>query len=339
MQLPPGPSRRGPERPGYLETRRFDPASGSHEHDRDEHERGCGPEHAGYRISQRDRCGFESRPGPKGPGSSTVEQLPVCITTTAASRGIPSTLACGPEWSGYQGERPASAGRRGFESRLRSSAHTRRPAHHDRRLDTTERRSACRTWSSTSRARALPSGSSGVSRRRAVLLNRPGYHGGAYVHVFVEDTSRRGFRRDGYPSPRFRLEIADCTNRIRLEFDVETPGGRENSLYKIETLIGSLRRFQAGLQAEAELRAEREGDARRRPSSGRRHYHHERRANGLPEAHHDAPTSAVGADPGLDAGAQLGRRLHVVGRRLDTTPSLPRPRLRGRHATTRRSGR
>ena len=92
-----------------------------------------------------------------------------------------------------------------------------------------------------------------------ILLNRPGYHGDAYVHVFVEDTSRRGFRRDGYPSPRFRLEIADCTNHIRLEFDVETPGGRENSLYKIETLIGSLRRFQAGLQAEAELRAEREG--------------------------------------------------------------------------------
>jgi hypothetical protein len=91
-----------------------------------------------------------------------------------------------------------------------------------------------------------------------ILLNRPGYHAGAYVHVFVEDTRRR-FRRDGYPSPRFRLEIADCTNHIRLEFDVETPGSRENSLCKIETLIGSLRRFQAGLQAEAELRAEREG--------------------------------------------------------------------------------
>ncbi len=92
-----------------------------------------------------------------------------------------------------------------------------------------------------------------------ILLNHPGYHAGAYIHVFVEDTSRRRFRPDGYPSPRFRLEIADCANHIRLEFDVETAGGRENSLYKIETLIGSLRRFQAGLQAEAELRAEREG--------------------------------------------------------------------------------
>jgi hypothetical protein len=91
-----------------------------------------------------------------------------------------------------------------------------------------------------------------------ILLNHPGYHAGAYVHVFVEDTSRRRFRSDGYPSPRFRLEIADCTNHIRLEFDVETPGGRENSRHKIETLIGSLQRFQAGVQAEAELRVERE---------------------------------------------------------------------------------
>ena len=90
-----------------------------------------------------------------------------------------------------------------------------------------------------------------------LLLNRPGYHGGAYVHVFVENTSRRRFR-DGFPSPRLRLEITDCSNHIRLEFDVETEGSRENSLFKIATLIDSLQRFQAGLQAEADLRVARE---------------------------------------------------------------------------------
>lgn len=90
------------------------------------------------------------------------------------------------------------------------------------------------------------------------LLNLPGYHAGAYVRLFVEDTSRRRFRRDRYPSPRFVLEIADCTNHIRLEFDVETPGGRENARFKISTLIGSLERFQAGLEAEADLRVARE---------------------------------------------------------------------------------
>ena len=90
------------------------------------------------------------------------------------------------------------------------------------------------------------------------LLNLPGYHAGAYVRVFVEDTSRRRFRRDGFPSPRLLLEIADCTNHIRLEFDVETPGSCENSLFKIATLIDSLQRFQAGLEAEADLRVARE---------------------------------------------------------------------------------
>jgi hypothetical protein len=60
------------------------------------------------------------------------------------------------------------------------------------------------------------------------------------------------------PSPRLTLEIADCTNTIRLEFAVETDGYRENSLFKIATLIDALHRFEAGLRAEAELYADRE---------------------------------------------------------------------------------
>ena len=91
-----------------------------------------------------------------------------------------------------------------------------------------------------------------------IRLNLPGYHAGAYVRVFVEDTARRRFRRDRYPSPRFMLEIADCTNHIRLEFDIETAGSRVNAGFKIATLIGSLQRFQAGLEAEADLRVARE---------------------------------------------------------------------------------
>ena len=90
------------------------------------------------------------------------------------------------------------------------------------------------------------------------LLNRPGYHGDAYVRVLVEDTSHRRVRRGRIPSPRFELEIADCTNTIRLEFDVSTAGDRENSLFKIATLIGALERFHNGLAEEAELRAQRE---------------------------------------------------------------------------------
>ena len=87
-------------------------------------------------------------------------------------------------------------------------------------------------------------------------LNRPAFDGGAYVRVFVEDTSNRKRRRQR--SPRLKLRIADCVNQVNLEFSVDTADQRENSLYKIETLIAALEHFRYGLAAEAELRAMRE---------------------------------------------------------------------------------
>ena len=88
-------------------------------------------------------------------------------------------------------------------------------------------------------------------------LNRPGLYGDAFVRVFVEDTTAR--RRNG--EARLVLEIADCTNTINLEFSLETGQLRENSLFKVDTLLGALQRFRAGLAAEAELAEQR---ARRR---------------------------------------------------------------------------
>ena len=93
-------------------------------------------------------------------------------------------------------------------------------------------------------------------------LNRPGLYGDAYVRVFVEDTSAR---RGG--DPFFELEIADCSNTINLEFAVHTAEYRENSLFKVDTLIGALQRFRDGLAAEVEL-AER--SASTRPKGGAR---------------------------------------------------------------------
>ena len=92
-------------------------------------------------------------------------------------------------------------------------------------------------------------------------LNRPAFDGGAYVRVYVEDTSHRKLRRGRLPSPRLRLRIADCANQVNLEFSVDSAELRENSLYKIETLIAALERFRTGLVAEAELQAQREGRA------------------------------------------------------------------------------
>jgi hypothetical protein len=90
------------------------------------------------------------------------------------------------------------------------------------------------------------------------LLNLPEYDGGAYVRVFVEDTTGAR-RRRSVPDPRIRLRIADCTNTIALEFCIDSPECRQNSLHKIDTLLGALQRFREGLAAEAELYEHREG--------------------------------------------------------------------------------
>jgi len=100
------------------------------------------------------------------------------------------------------------------------------------------------------------------------LLNLPGYYGEAHVRVFVEDTSRRHakrwLRRAVPPSPRLVLQITDCFNEINLEFDLTSAGLRENSLYKVDTLLGALHRFRGGLAVEAELYEQRELELRGR---------------------------------------------------------------------------
>jgi hypothetical protein len=90
------------------------------------------------------------------------------------------------------------------------------------------------------------------------VLNRPAFDGGAHVRAFVEDTSTHRIRRRRLPSPRLKLRITDCVNEINLEFSLDTAEVRENSLYKIATLIAALERFRDGLGVEAELRAQRE---------------------------------------------------------------------------------
>jgi len=96
------------------------------------------------------------------------------------------------------------------------------------------------------------------------FLNLPGFHGGAYVLAYVEDTSERGFVRDNGCDdeectrcphnfePRMILELADCSDRIQLEFDVDSESGRANSLHKLDTLLAALRVFRQGIEDEFE---------------------------------------------------------------------------------------
>jgi hypothetical protein len=87
-------------------------------------------------------------------------------------------------------------------------------------------------------------------------LNHREFDGGAEVRVFVEDTSRGPLNE--LRSPRLTLRITDCSNEVNLEFGVESPELRDNSLFKIEALLQALARFHGGLIAEAALYAERE---------------------------------------------------------------------------------
>ena len=93
------------------------------------------------------------------------------------------------------------------------------------------------------------------------FLNLPGFHGGAYVVAFVEDTTDRTPRCDPYCDdgcsdcprnfePRMILEIADCSRRVNLEFDLDLEEARANSLHKVDTLIAALRVFRKGLVEE-----------------------------------------------------------------------------------------
>jgi hypothetical protein len=105
------------------------------------------------------------------------------------------------------------------------------------------------------------------------FLNLPGFHGGAYVVVYVEDTSDREItKRDllGYegtryvnPRPRVILEIADCSERISLEFELDSELDVENSLHKVDTLVAALAELRAGLVDEARLYRRRESDVER----------------------------------------------------------------------------
>ena len=86
-------------------------------------------------------------------------------------------------------------------------------------------------------------------------------HGGAYVYVYVEDTSERELHYDAdceadcdcCPSnfePRLVLEIADCNHRVALAFDADTAAGRENSLHKLDTLAAAIGVFRVALELE-----------------------------------------------------------------------------------------
>jgi hypothetical protein len=97
---------------------------------------------------------------------------------------------------------------------------------------------------------------------KRTLLNLPGFHMDAHVYVYVEDTSQRERGSDNF-HPMLILEIADCTRRIALEFEIDTDESRANSLHKLDTLTSALRLFREAMVAEFEPYDRREQDRER----------------------------------------------------------------------------
>ena len=107
------------------------------------------------------------------------------------------------------------------------------------------------------------------------FLNLPGFHCGAYVVAYVEDTNARPLER--IPSgrlfnfePRLVLEIADCSERINLEFELHSALARKNAFHKVDTLIEALAAFRAGLGEEARLYRKRQALVRASDEPARR---------------------------------------------------------------------
>ena len=108
-----------------------------------------------------------------------------------------------------------------------------------------------------------------------VFLNLPGFHGGAYIFTYVEDTTERGLARDCDDpectqctynfEPQMILELSTGSQDILFTFDVDSEDGRANSLHKVDTLLAALRVFRQGLVEEFEPydRRERELEASR----------------------------------------------------------------------------
>ena len=108
------------------------------------------------------------------------------------------------------------------------------------------------------------------------FLNFPGFHDGAYIVAYVEDTrprridaarSRRSFPSDPVPRARTILEIADCGERINLEFSLHNELRVQNSLHKVDSLLHALTEFRAGLVEEAQLYAQRKASCEKRQAS------------------------------------------------------------------------
>jgi len=87
---------------------------------------------------------------------------------------------------------------------------------------------------------------------RKEFLNLPGHHGMANIVAYIVDDKwdkSDKLERD----VDIKLDIADCSRVISMSIDDYSKDDRENSLYKVDTLIEVLSDFKKALKKEFKL--------------------------------------------------------------------------------------
>jgi len=88
------------------------------------------------------------------------------------------------------------------------------------------------------------------------FLNTPGFHSTGHILAYVERTQNR---------VDVNFTLADCSRQIDLCFDLDSPEGRSNSIYKLDLLIKSLQQFRKAFKAECAVQEKREAIASTKP--------------------------------------------------------------------------
>lgn len=95
------------------------------------------------------------------------------------------------------------------------------------------------------------------------FLNLPNNHSTASI-VFRADVDKE-FKdnklTDTYLNSSF--QISDCSNKINLEFSVDTKESFENSLFKLDTLLNGIRKFRSAIVKAREIKIEYEKNTKK----------------------------------------------------------------------------
>ena len=75
------------------------------------------------------------------------------------------------------------------------------------------------------------------------LLNQPSHDGGAYI-----STKAFGHLNSGRDAWCVRINIVDCHNKATLHGSLGNPNDRDNTLFKIDTMIQELTNLKTAIQ-------------------------------------------------------------------------------------------